>query len=196
MAVPERLDGHLTSPPPEDNVVPFDGRRDAEWLPPLVPPGVYTAITTRGDVRTLFGRRTAVLVCELVEPVDVDGVKLAWYAALPDPGRRPAGASKFATAWCVVMGRRPHRGERPAIRDLVGKRLRIVVATVTVSWERDRAGHPARCAAHTLAARHRRTEGLARVTLGPVPRRRRQYCTLVRKLTRALPGSPTGSPRN
>lgn len=90
----------------------------------------------------MFRRRMLLLHCEVVDPPDHDGVQLVWYAPLPPPGRRPASGSKFFRAWLLVMGRRPERGTRPSHRDLVEKRFRAVIETVTTSWERDEQGRP------------------------------------------------------
>jgi hypothetical protein len=127
------------NPHSAQDVIP--DRSDA-FIPACIQPGAYVVQTRRAVVLSRFDRRTLQLICEVVEPPAFDGVELSWYATLPSSGDRPAAGSKFARAWVLVMGRRPHRGERPSLRDLVGKRLRVVVETVTRSWERDELKRP------------------------------------------------------
>jgi hypothetical protein len=111
------------------------------FLPPRLPEGRYVVQSMRADVRKMFERRVLCLECAVVEPRQFDGTPLTWYAPLPS-GRRYPVASKFLRAWVLVMGRRPGRGEHPAVRDLVGKRWVAIVETVTTSWERDEHRRP------------------------------------------------------
>jgi hypothetical protein len=110
---------------------PVSEADDGGYLPPLIPPGDQYIVQTRKAYRTKqFGRRILIVDCEIIGG-EFDGARTFWTAALPPDGRRPGVGSKFLTTWIMVVGRRPQRGERPAIELLVGKRFRVRIETVT-----------------------------------------------------------------